>query len=184
MVKPLTLAVTIFILAMMGAAKADQNDAKLDALFARLQETVGVGEAATIEQSIWAIWLRSDNAAVDKRMSVGIKAMNKGALKISLLAFDEITKMAPTFAEGWNKRATTYFLLGQYEASVRDIQQTLLLEPRHFGALSGMGLIYAAIGKDKAALKVWEKALSINPQMPGIRARIEDLRQKLKGAPA
>ncbi len=185
MIKTLTLTLMIFLfLAIVGVAQADQNDTKLDALFTRLQKTVAPSEAEAIEQSIWAIWVRYDDAAINKRMSVGIKAMNSGALKISLLAFSEITQMAPAFAEGWNKRATAYFLLGQYEASVRDIQQTLLLEPRHFGALSGMGLIYAAIGKDEAALKVWQKALSINPQMPGIKARVEELLQKLKGEPA
>ncbi|NQU56574.1 MAG: tetratricopeptide repeat protein [Rhodospirillales bacterium] len=181
MIRLLTLALIFCVLASPGAGRADQNDARLETLFARLQGTTDPAEAATIEQSIWSIWIRNDNAEIDKRMALALKAMSGGALKLSLVMFNEIIAIDPAFAEAWNKRATAYYLLGQYAASVHDIQQTLALEPRHFGALSGMGLIYSAIGEDKAALKVWQKALSINPQMPGIKARAEELRQKLEG---
>jgi len=183
MKKLITFVVLLCVLASPGAVRADQNDAKLNDLFSRLLATADFAEAAAIEHEIWKIWIARDDAEVDKRMSVGIKAMSGGALKISLMAFNEIVEMDPAFAEGWNKRATVYYLMGEFDASVRDIQETLALEPRHFGALSGMGLIYSAIGKDAAALNVWEKALTINPHMPGIKVRVEELRKKLKGEP-
>ncbi len=180
MIKLSALALMFCLLAPFGL-RADQNDATLDTLFARLQATADANEAAVIEQSIWTAWIDHENAEIGKRMSIGINAMNRGAFKLSILAFGETVKIDPGFAEGWNKRATAYYLLGKYEDSVFDIQKTLALEPRHFGALSGLGLIYSAIGKDRAALKVWEKALTINPQMPGIKARVDELRQNLEG---
>lgn len=181
MIRLLAMALLFCVVVPPGAGRADQNDARLNALFARLQETTARSDAMAIERSIWTIWIHHDDGEIEKRMSAGIKAMNGGAMKLSLSAFSEIVEMAPTFAEGWNKRATAYYLLGEFAASVHDIQQTLVLEPRHFGALSGMGLIYSAIGDDKAALRVWEKALTINPQMPGINTRVKELRQKLAG---
>lgn len=183
MTRFLALVVLFCVVASPGAVRADQNDVKLNDLFSRLLAAEDFSEAATIERTIWAIWTKHDDAEIDKRMSVGIKAMSGGALKLSLMAFNEIVEMDPAYAEGWNKRATVYYLMGKFEASVRDIRATLALEPRHFGALSGMGLIYSAIGKDEAALNVWEKALTINPHMPGIKARVEELRKKLKGEP-
>ena len=92
-----------------------------------------------------------------------------------------MVRAAPDFAEAWNKRATVHYLMGNFEASVADIRRTLALEPRHFGALSGMGLIYDAIGNQTAAMKVWEKALEIHPHLPGMKARIQELRAKAKG---
>ena len=108
----------------------------------------------SIEESIWSIWINHEDKDDNKRMDTVITAMNGGAMKMSLNIFNEIVQRGPTFAEAWNKRATAYYMLGEYAASVRDIQKTLALELRHFGALSSMGLIYDAIGK-AATLKVW-----------------------------
>jgi tetratricopeptide (TPR) repeat protein len=90
-------------------------------------------------------------------------------------------RLDPNFAEGWNKRATVYYMMGDFDASVADIQKTLTLEPRHFGALSGLGLIYDALDKPAAAVKVWQKALEINPHMQSIRHRIEEIQAEEKG---
>jgi len=180
----LALALALCVLAPASTVHADQNDAKLDVLFARLQQANDHSEAMDIEQAIWTAWIRHDDDEINKLMSVGIEAMNAGSLKLSILAFGDIIRTDPAYAEGWNKRATAYYLMERYEESVLDIQQTLKLEPRHFGALSGLGLIYMAIGKDEAALSVWEKALSINPQMLGIRERVRELRKKFRGEPA
>jgi tetratricopeptide (TPR) repeat protein len=97
--------------------------------------------------------------------------------------FDRLVEHAPGFAEGWNKRATVYYLMENYEASVLDIERTLELEPRHFGALSGLGMIYDAIGEPAAALRSFEAAVAINPHLDGARQRIEALRRELAGSP-
>ena len=116
-------------------------------------------------------------------MAVGVLSMRSGALKKALAAFDKIVAIDPNFAEGWNKRATIYYMMGRYTASVNDIQRALYLEPRHFGALSGLGLIFDAIGKGDAALKVWKQALAIHPNMPKIRSRMLELNRQLTEPP-
>jgi len=88
-------------------------------------------------------------------------------------------QLAPNFAEGWNKRATALYLLGRYDDSIKDIAKVLELEPRHFGALSGLGLCNAQLDKEKEALDAFEKALAINPNMPGIRQDAEDMKKSL-----
>ena len=162
-------------------ASADQNDARLDGLFTRLQATSDTREARSIEGVIWAIWIESADAAINKEMTEGIAAMRIGDMRTALSLFDSMVKKAPDFAEGWNKRATVYYLIGQYDASVRDVERTLALEPRHFGALSGLGLIYLAVGKEEAAMRAMEKALTIHPHMPGIKAKVRELREKYGG---
>ena len=170
-------------LTVPGLALADQNSEQLDDLFARLKVSTNAFEAAAIEGLIWKVWIHRGAAEVDQDMTLGIFAMGEGDLKVSLSHFDKIVRRDPGFAEGWNKRATVYYLMGQFDASVADIRKTLSLEPRHFGALSGMGLIYDALGKTDAAIKVWRKALEINPHMAGIRHRIEEIRVGEKGKP-
>jgi tetratricopeptide (TPR) repeat protein len=90
-----------------------------------------------------------------------------------------VVQLAPGFAEGWNKRATALYLLGRFDDSIKDIDKTLALEPRHFGALSGLGLCNAQLDKEKEALDAFEKALSINPNMPGIREDAENLKKSI-----
>ena len=89
----------------------------------------------------------------------------------------------PEFAEAWNKRATVLYLMGDYQRSVADVEQTLALEPRHFGALAGLGLINLALDREVAALRAFEAALNIHPQQPGLRAKIKELRTRLGGKP-
>ena len=161
--------------------QAGQNDKRLDLLFAGLAKSNSATEAKSIENSIWKIWIENKNQPVSRIMEFGIKSMNKGALKAALRAFDEVVKMDPEFAEGWNKRATIYYLLQDFPASVKDIAQTLRLEPRHFGALSGLGLINAALGRHQAALKAFKQASKIHPQMSGVQQHIKMLKEFLKG---
>jgi tetratricopeptide (TPR) repeat protein len=164
-----------------SAARADQRDPRLDDLFARLHAARGAENARMLESEIWAIWTQSEDADVERLMKEGVEQMNAGALDSALRAFDAITLKAPDFAEGWNKRATVLYLMGDYAASMKDVARTLELEPRHFGALSGLGLINAELGNDAAALAAFEKALAINPSMAGARQNAEDLRHRLEG---
>lgn len=120
-------------------ALASQNDGRLDVLFARLRTTDSAAEATAITREIWAIWQQSESDTVNVLMAKGIDEMSRGNYGAALDVFTQMVEAEPNFAEGWNKRATVYYLIGEFDASVRDIDRTLALEPRHFGALSGLG---------------------------------------------
>ena len=181
----LCMAVMIMAAVLMDSAPrgvlADQADLRLDPLFQRLQSTADATDAAAVEQQIWQIWIESDDSVVSGLMREGMTAMSRGDYDGALERFDRMVDAAPEFAEGWNKRATVHYYMGQYEASVLDIQQTLQLEPRHFGALSGLGLVNLALGNEKQALTAFEAALQVYPLMPGANSHIRDLRDKIKG---
>jgi tetratricopeptide (TPR) repeat protein len=183
------LAVLIGVLALYliaglaQPARADQDDPRLDGLFERLQKTRNRTEARLIEQQIWQLWIESADAAVNRLMQQGIGAMRQGRYAAALRAFDRMVEDAPDFAEGWNKRATVHYLMGDWSASVLDIQRTLALEPRHFGALSGLGLIYDALDQPEAALRSFEAMLDLNPHSESTRLRVDELRRQLQGRP-
>ncbi len=175
--------IAISLLALLWVAPpagASQTDERLDTIFDRIKTTDNNAEGAALAELIWEIWLQSDNDIVNDLMSKGIEEMSVRNYKAALTAFNKMGEIDPEFAEGWNKRATVYYLMENYRASMRDIERTLTLEPRHFGALSGLGLIFLAIGNDGAALKAFEAALEVNPHMPGPRAYVEELRQRFR----
>ena len=176
---PFVLALVFLPVAL--PAFGGQHDARLDTLFSRLKAVTDPSEALRIEETIWHIWTLSGDERVDGEMGRGIRAMRSGDYAAALQDFDRVVKMAPDFAEGWNKRATVYYLLGDFESSVKDIKRTLALEPRHFGALWGWGLIHRAKGELRAALSVFERAAAIHPLMPGAEAEIRRLRTELRG---
>ena len=156
-----------------------QSDERLDALFVRLYETNDRVEARNIEGLIWQIWLESGDEELDKRMRQGIFAMNNRDFETSLRAFDAVINIAPEYAEGWNKRATLYWLMGELEKSIQDIERTLELEPRHFGALSGLGMIRKAQRRPADAIDAYKQALEIYPTMPNAAAQIRLLGDQL-----
>lgn len=170
----------IFSIGIGGAARADQKDPRLDALFVDLKKVTGYLQARTIEQEIWSIWLTAGDPAVNRLMAEGVEAMAAQDYKTALSDFSEIVKLAPDFAEGWNKRATVLYLIGDFKGSLADVDKTLALEPRHFGALSGLGLINSALERDEEAIIAFEKALAVNPHMPGVVANIEYVKKRLK----
>ena len=158
---------------------ANQNDTRLDSLFSQLQITGSGQKARTIEKFIWKIWRESGDESVDQLMVDGVKAMGGGNYEGALIAFNSIVKGAPNFAEGWNKRATLYWLMGDFEKSVEDINRTLALEPRHFGALSGLAMIRESQERPLDALQAFEQALEIYPAMPNAAERIRKLNRQL-----
>jgi tetratricopeptide (TPR) repeat protein len=173
----------LFVLAVLliaPAARADQTDPRLADLFTRLQSTMAEEQANAIANQIWSIWITSDDAAAGDLMAAGIALMSLGRPAEALDRFDKLVEIAPQFAEAWNKRATVHFLLDNYQQSVDDIERTLALEPRHFGALSGLGLIYMETGEDDIALRAFEGALKVNPHLPGARQNIEIINRRLK----
>lgn len=162
-----------------SSANARQDDPRLEELFSSLSETNDYDEGKVIEQSIWSIWLTSGSDTVDFLMVQGMNYMSQGALTKSLTLFTSVTKIDPEFSEAWNKRATVLYLMGEFDASVEDIGRTLELEPRHFGALSGLGQIYDRQDIDAGAVSAFRKAVAINPHMPGVKTRMEQLLKEL-----
>ena len=161
-------------------AWADQTDGRLDGLFEVLATTSDMEVARAAEAEIWRIWSESGSEEIDALMVEGMVAMSTQRLEDAIALFGQITERAPEFAEGWNKRATAYYLNDDHVASVRDIQRTLVLEPRHFGAISGMGLIFLGRGDEAGALAAFEAVLAIHPGAPGARQRVEVLRKRLR----
>ena len=132
------------------------------------------------EQGLWRLWSRSGDAEVDRLMAGGIERMQQARLKEAIAAFSEIIRRKPAFAEGWNKRATVYYLAGDFKRSLADCGEVMKRNPDHFGALSGYGQIYFQLGEYEKAIKYWRRALEVNPNMPGVEINIEGAEQLLK----
>ena len=163
---------------------ADQNDPRLEDLFKQLHTAPDQTTGEAITDQIWAIWREYPaDAEVGELMSAGVQAMTTGRLRRAERIFDAVILRAPNFAEGWNKRATVLYFLRQYEKSAEDVRQTLLLEPRHFGATAGLGLIFLSLNYPKSAIEAFEKALEINPHLTGPRMQIKRLRDYLEDDP-
>jgi len=155
-----------------GAADAGQRDPRLPALFDQLAVGGERREGETLQETIWRAWMSSEDATISQLMTRGVAAMSQGLYQAARATFDELIALAPDFAEGWNKRATICFLIGDFTASVADIQRTLDLEPRHWGALAGLGQIYLILDEPEAALRPLRQALAINPYLDGVRRMI------------
>ena len=176
--KPLTMRIiaVLILLAYSLASPADQNDPALDDLFERLAVTTSDEEASNITHEIWQRWTANDDPNVSQLMQIGIRALNYSTYRKALQSFDRVIEIAPEFAEGWNKRATLYYHIKEYRRSIDDIKETLRLEPRHFGAWSGLGLVSIAQENYSGALAAFKKALSINPHIPNIRRYVQKLK--------
>lgn len=148
---------------------ADQTDGRLYDLFNLLRSAPSYPAAFPVEQKIWQIWFESQDEEANVAMRLGIDAMNRGDFASAVTFFGNAARIDPDFAEAWNKRATAYYLMGNYADSVADIQKTLELEPRHFGALGGLSMIYRRIDQKEAALKAVEQGLEIHPTQPGMQ---------------
>ena len=132
------------------------------------------------EQGLWLLWSRSGDAEVDRLMALGTEAMQAGKHVEAISTFSEVIHKKPDFAEGWNRRATVYYLAGQYDKSIADCHEVLKRNPRHFGALSGMGQIYAQLEDYENALRWYRRALEVNPNMLGVEMNIRLLEERLK----
>lgn len=132
------------------------------------------------EQALWRLWGRSGEPAIDRLMAAGTGHMQAGRLEDAIAAFSEVIRRKPAFAEGWNKRATVYFLAGDYKRSLADCHQVIRRNPSHFGALSGYGQIYFQLEQYDKALVYWRRALKVNPNMQGVESNIEETEELLK----
>jgi tetratricopeptide (TPR) repeat protein len=170
----------LLAMVMAGPAAADQNDPRLEAYFAQLLAAPDAQSAQPAETSIWRIWFEHEDEAVRILMREGGAAMNRGDARTAMRNFDQVIAIDPGFAEGWNRRATLNYLIGAYDASLADIEKTLALEPRHFGALSGRGLVYSQLEEWDFALQSFEAALKVHPSMQGPQVNAEEIRRNLK----
>ena len=161
-------------------SQADQNDPRLDRLFAELKLAARQESADQIASKIWALWRETDDPVAAQALADGIQAMRTRQYRNAYQHFSEVIRQAPAFAEGWNARATVLYLMGAYRESIDDIRETLQREPRHFGALSGLGLIFLHQKQLGPAATAFRDALSINPHLPRIRATIERLESRQK----
>lgn len=160
--------------------EAELRARHLDGLFERLAEPENP-DWQRIQGQIWAAWSQSGSASMDLLMNRAEWAMEDRDYETALTHLNDLVRLAPNFAEGWNKRATVYFLQGEYGASVADIQKTLLLEPRHFGALSGLGIILDRLGDKKGALTAYRRVVELHPNMEPAQEAIRRLAPDVDG---
>ena len=147
--------------------------ALVKALRDRDEETRAIAEAA-----IWEIWGRSGDAEIDELYQKGLQLMNFGAAGEAIKVFTIIIGKKPEFAEGWNKRATLYYSIGECQKSLRDCDEVMKRNPLHFGALAGYGMIYTQLNQLERALEYFRRALKINPNMQGVAINIELLEKQ------
>jgi len=132
------------------------------------------------EQAIWQIWGRSGDPEVDRLYQMGVQQMTSGELRGSIETFSRVIRLKPDFAEGWNKRATLYFLVGDMRKSLADCDEVMKLNPYHFGALAGYSQIYTRLEYYDRAIDYARRALAINPNLGGMRRNIEELQRLLE----
>ena len=137
-----------------------------------------VREAA--QAAAWQIWSRSGDAAIDRLFAQGLAQLEAEALAEALATFSRIVRLKPAFAEGWNKRATVYFLLDQHDQSLHDCEEVFKRNPRHFGALSGAGQIHLQRGDLRRALGFFRRALEVNPNLEGPAQMVPLIERRLR----
>ena len=163
----------------MFATSPAWSETMLDTLFAKLQTATDPVSIQTLEAAIWEQWTMLPDEAPRRLMLRGIAEMQAQELESAVVTFTRLIETAPQFPEGWNKRATVHWLLGNFKASIDDICETVKREPRHFGAYSGLGMIRAQMNEPARAVAAFELARKYNPHIVGIDAEIE--RQKALG---
>ena len=154
---------------------------KLEALFARLREAQKTEEAKAAALSIERIWLQSASDTANLLMQRALVSMGSQQFPLALELLGKLVELEPDWAEAWNQRATVRFMTGDLDGAMADISHVLSLEPRHFGALTGMGMILEREGFDREALEVFDKALAIYPLAPDVRKLSEKLRLEVEG---
>jgi tetratricopeptide (TPR) repeat protein len=184
------IAALLFALVLLGAqlggsglAQTDPGAAaqaqRLDELFATLKSTKDEQEGETAIAEIWKVWLQSGRPELDEPMEQASRLMGAGLASLALPVLDDLVKRAPGWAEAWNKRATALYLAGEHDGSLADIERVLALEPRHFGALAGLGLIHIARGQHREALAAYRRALAVNPFLKERHELIPALERKV-----
>ncbi len=153
----------------------------LDTLFAGLKVAPDAESAKAIEDRIWALWMVSGSDTCNLLMARVKAAADEKDYDLAVKLLDAVIALKPDYVEAWNRRATIYYLMKDYGHSVADIREVLLREPRHFGALSGLGLILQEIGDDKHALEAYRRALAVDPHLEHLPDVVKTLRETVEG---
>jgi tetratricopeptide (TPR) repeat protein len=155
----------------------------LDFLFGALKAAPDPASAKHVEGRIWALWTQTSSDTTMLLMTRAKTAIEKKQPEVALKLLDKVVRLKPEYVEGWNRRATLYYLQNDYAKSMADIQEVLKREPRHFGALAGLGMIMQEVGDDKRALDAFRKALEINPHLEKLPDMVKSLTEKVEGRP-
>lgn len=169
----------LFAAGVSSPSRGDQTDPALGGLFTALQSATEPAVIRNLENQIWEKWLAHANPDVQRLMVLGTQRMNAGLYREALLVFTSLTESFPEYAEAWNKRATVYYALGELQASVADIEKTLALEPRHFGALSGLGLVFEQQEKLTLAREAFLDLLEVHPNSPSAQQNLRRIEQAI-----
>ena len=153
----------------------------LDFLFGALKAAPDETSAKHVEARIWAVWMQTPSDTAALLMMRAKAAMDGQQVDIALKLLDAVVKLRPDYVEGWNRRATLYYLKNDYVRSLQDIEQVLVREPRHFGALAGLGMIMQDLGDEKRALDAFRKALAVNPHLDKVPELVKTLSEKVEG---
>lgn len=132
------------------------------------------------ELALWRIWSRSGDKEVDRLFAEGMERMGAGDLDEALVKFNRVVRLRPDFAEGWNKRATLYFMVGEWNKALTDCDQVIKRNPHHFGALAGYSLIYLQLERFERAREFARRALEVNPNMEGVRQNLQMIEEVLR----
>lgn len=155
----------------------------LDFLFGALKAAPDQASAKHVEGRIWALWTQTSSDTTMLLMTRAKTAIEKKQPEVALKLLDKVVRLRPDYVEGWNRRATIYYLQNDYAKSLSDIREVLSREPRHFGALAGLGMIMQEVGDDKRALDAFRKALEINPHLDKLPDMVKSLTEKVEGRP-
>jgi tetratricopeptide (TPR) repeat protein len=153
----------------------------LDFLFGALKAAPDVASAKHVEARIWAVWMQTPSDTAALLMVRAKAAMDAKQVDVAIKLLDAVVKLRPDYVEGWNRRATLYYLKNDYAHSLQDIEQVLVREPRHFGALAGLGMIMQDLGDEKRALDAFRKALAVNPHLEKVPDLVKTLAEKVEG---
>ena len=186
--KRLLAAIVVTLAVALRAAGAPVFDdtargQKLDELFHELKTAPTASDAASAERQISAIWLDSGDPDINRQMAVAMQAMDELYYGSALKVFNNIIVVRPDYAEAWNKRATLYYLVGNYQDSLSDIDRVLALEPRHFGAIAGKGMVLLKLRRPADALAAFRDALAIDPALSNIEMEVRMLAAQLGDKP-
>ncbi len=177
------LALLVLAACSQGAGPT-RADPQLDRLFTQLSEAPDAASAQVIEQQIWARWADSGSPTVDILLERAAAAESAGDTALATDFLSQATELAPDYAEPWNRRANLAYDAHDFSGAIEAIQETLRREPRHFGALTGLGLIYEELGQDQAALAAFRAAIAVHPNYELAKRGAARLEPRVEGQDA